>query len=71
MRDAARQLFAEQGYGTSTREIAERAGVSHELIFRYFDSKGDLFVEAVLNPLLDAADQLHVMEFSFDGARVP
>jgi len=59
IRDAARQLFAEQGYGTSTREIAERAGVSHELIFRYFDSKGNLFVEAVLNPLLDAVDKLH------------
>ncbi len=33
--------------------------MSHELIFRYFDSKGNLFVEAVLNPLLDAVDQLH------------
>jgi|KBSSwiS6_1023812.scaffolds.fasta_scaffold05657_2 AcrR family transcriptional regulator len=59
IRDAARALFAERGYGTSTREIAERAGVSHELIFRYFDSKANLFVEAVLNPLLDAVDQLH------------
>ncbi|MGD1256978.1 TetR/AcrR family transcriptional regulator [Mycobacterium seoulense] len=59
IRDAARQLFAEQGYGTTTREIAERAGVSHELIFRYFESKGNLFVEAVLNPLLDTVDQLH------------
>jgi AcrR family transcriptional regulator len=59
IRDAARTLFAEHGYGTSTREIAERAGVSHELIFRYFDSKANLFVEAVLNPLLDAVDQLH------------
>lgn len=60
IRDAARQLFAEQGYRASTREIAQRAGVSHELIFRYFDSKGNLFVEAVLNPLLDAVDQLHL-----------
>ncbi len=59
IRDAARELFAEQGYGTTTREIAQRAGVSHELIFRYFESKGNLFVEAVLNPLLDAVDQLH------------
>src|SRR6185312_11323518 len=59
IRDAARQLFAEQGYRTTTREIAERAGVSHELIFRYFESKGNLFVEAVLNPLLDAVDELH------------
>jgi len=59
IRDAARELFAEQGYRTTTREIAERAGVSHELIFRYFESKGNLFVEAVLNPLLDAVDELH------------
>ncbi len=59
IRDAARQLFAEQGYGTTTREIAQRAGVSHDLIFRYFESKGNLFIEAVLNPLLDAVDQLH------------
>ena len=59
IRDAARELFAEQGYSTTTRAIAERAGVSHDLIFRYFESKGNLFVEAVLNPLLDAVDELH------------
>ncbi|EKF21127.1 bacterial regulatory s, tetR family protein [Mycolicibacterium hassiacum DSM 44199] len=59
IRDAARQLFAERGYGATTREIAERAGVSHELIFRYFESKEKLFVEAVLSPLLDAIGELH------------
>lgn len=52
-------MFAERGYGATTREIAERAGVSHELIFRYFDSKEKLFFEAVLNPLLDTVDELN------------
>lgn len=36
---AAREVFAERGYEATTREIALRAGVSHKLIFRYFDSK--------------------------------
>jgi AcrR family transcriptional regulator len=56
LKDAAREVFAELGYGATTREIAARAGVSHELIFRYFDSKEKLFFEAVVSPLLDAID---------------
>jgi AcrR family transcriptional regulator len=59
LRDAAREVFAERGYRATTREIAERAGVSHDLIFRYFESKERLFFEAVGNPLLDALDGLH------------
>ncbi|MDV3275717.1 TetR/AcrR family transcriptional regulator, partial [Mycobacterium avium subsp. hominissuis] len=39
MQEAAREVFAERGYEATTREIALRAGVSHKLIFRYFDSK--------------------------------
>ncbi|EUA65925.1 bacterial regulatory s, tetR family protein [Mycobacterium xenopi 4042] len=56
---AARELFAEHGYRVTTREIADRAGVSHDLIFRYFDSKEGLFFESVGRPLLDAVDGLH------------
>jgi len=38
------QLFSEQGFdGTSTRAIAEAAGVNEALIFRHFRSKEDLF----------------------------
>ncbi|EUA30711.1 hypothetical protein I553_4968 [Mycobacterium xenopi 4042] len=33
--------------------------VSHDLIFRYFDSKEGLFFESVGRPLLDAVDGLH------------
>jgi AcrR family transcriptional regulator len=59
LKDAAREVFAERGYGATTREIATRAGVSHELIFRYFDTKEKLFFDAVVTPLMDAVDELH------------
>jgi AcrR family transcriptional regulator len=49
--DAARDLFAERGFkGTSTRDIAERAGVSEVMIFRHFGSKANLFQESVVEP---------------------
>jgi len=48
---AARDIFVARGYsGTSTREIAESAGVSEALIFRHFESKRRLFEEAILDP---------------------
>jgi len=59
LEDAAREVFAERGYQATTREIASRAGVSHDLIFRYFDSKEKLFFDAVVTPLLDAVGGLH------------
>jgi AcrR family transcriptional regulator len=59
LHDAAREVFAERGYGATTREIAARAGVSHDLIFRYFDSKENLFFEAVVAPLLGAVADIH------------
>jgi AcrR family transcriptional regulator len=52
-------VFAEKGYRATTRDIAERAGVSHDLIFRYFGSKEKLFFDAVATPLLDAVDGLY------------
>jgi len=49
---AAQELFAERGYArTSTREIAERAGVIEALLFRHFNTKSELFHQAVFNPL--------------------
>lgn len=39
----ARKLFAEKGYvDTSTKEIAQNAGVSEALIFRHFGNKDNL-----------------------------
>jgi AcrR family transcriptional regulator len=49
--DAARALFARQDYRTTTtREIAEVAGVSEYLVFRNFGSKAGLFREALVLP---------------------
>lgn len=49
--DAARDLFSERGFkGTSTRDIAEHAGVSEVMIFRHFGSKANLFQESVVEP---------------------
>jgi TetR/AcrR family transcriptional regulator len=42
--DAALHLFSSSGFrGTSTRAIAEAAGVSEALLFRHFPSKADLY----------------------------
>lgn len=51
---SAQQLFEERGYrGTTTKDISEHAGVSENLIFRYFGSKAELFMSAVVNPMLE------------------
>jgi AcrR family transcriptional regulator len=50
--DASQQLFAANGFrGTSTREIAETAGVAEVLLFRNFGSKAELYSTAVVLPL--------------------
>jgi AcrR family transcriptional regulator len=55
--DAARELFARQGFtNTTAREIADRAGVSEPLLFRHFGSKVGLFREALVVPFLELVD---------------
>jgi AcrR family transcriptional regulator len=55
--DAARELFARQDYrSTTTREIAEAAGVAEHLLFRNFGSKAALFREALVVPFVDFVD---------------
>jgi len=48
---AGRSTFAERGYArSSTRDIADAAGVSEGLLYRHFGSKVRLFEQAVLEP---------------------
>ena len=55
--DAARTLFARQDYrSTTTREIAEAAGVTEYLLFRNFGSKAGLFREALVLPFTSFVD---------------
>lgn len=50
--DAAGQLFSRWGYrGTTTRAIAEAAGVNEALLFRHFSTKEKLY-DALLNQAL-------------------
>ena len=50
--DAARSLFAEQGFQSATiRAIATKAGVNPALVHHHFGSKDDLFVAAMDLPL--------------------
>lgn len=49
---AAIELFSQQGFdGTSTVQIAERAGVSQATIFKYYKTKNDL-LKAVIKPVI-------------------
>ncbi len=44
---AARQVFLEQGFGASTLEIAQKAGISEASIFKRFTTKQALFLAAM------------------------
>lgn len=55
---AARELFNQHGYKTvTTRQIAERAGVSEQMVFRHFGSKAKLFEAAAVAPFVEHLDQ--------------
>lgn len=56
--DAARELFARKDYrSTTTREIAQAAGVTEYLLFRNFGSKAGLFREALVIPFTSFVDE--------------
>ncbi|WP_459969651.1 TetR/AcrR family transcriptional regulator [Mycobacterium sp. MUNTM1] len=56
--DAARELFAGRDYrSTTTREIAQAAGVTEHLLFRNFGSKAALFREALVVPFVSFVDE--------------
>jgi AcrR family transcriptional regulator len=59
---AAAELFTGQGYAaTSTREVAERAGIRQASIYHYFTGKEEILaslLEGTVRPSLDAARTL-------------
>lgn len=50
--EAAVEVFAEKGYaGSSTSEIAQRAGVAEGTIFRHYKTKKDLLI-SIVSPMM-------------------
>lgn len=50
--ESALKVFIEKGYnGSTTLDIAKKADISEVTLFRYFDSKKQMFVEAI-EPIL-------------------
>lgn len=67
---AAGHLFAKRGFrGTTTRAIAEEAGVNEALLFRHFPSKAALF-DALLTEALESWTQAIVPALD-DMRRIP
>lgn len=58
--EAARRAFSQNGdvNGTTVKVIAEHARISEGVIYRHFESKEQLFYEAVVEPLREAVDDL-------------
>lgn len=58
--EAARIAFSKTGdvNGTTMKVIAEYGGISEGVIYRHFESKDQLFYEAVVDPLRRAVDDL-------------
>ena len=56
----AAELFARQGFkGTTTREIAEKAGITDALVFRYFDTKESLYSAIITLKTCESANWDH------------
>lgn len=58
--EAARIGFDANGYAaTTTRQIAERAGVTEKALYRHFGTKAGLFQTAMLTPLTEFIEAYH------------
>ncbi|HXG95057.1 MAG TPA: TetR/AcrR family transcriptional regulator [Blastocatellia bacterium] len=59
--NVAAELFSQKGFsGTTTKEIADRAGVSEAIIFRHFATKDDLYTAILDYKVRQSAERLQV-----------
>lgn len=60
---ASAELFSEKGFkGTTTREIAGKAGISEAVIFKYFSKKASLYSEIINSRCNDTTGQSRLMK---------
>ena len=66
--EAATRLFSIQGYdGTTTREIADAAGISEAIIFRHFANKEDLYWAVVSDRIQVAGRKERIQQYLQSG----
>ena len=70
--EAARRAFSASGdvRGTTIKHIADEAGISEGIIYRHFESKDELFVQAAVDPLTKAVKASLDKIAEFDLTRV-
>ncbi len=64
--EAARTVFARKGMAATMAEVAEEAGVSQGLAYRYFPSK-DMIVATLLRQAIQSRDKLNSMVREIPG----
>lgn len=70
--DVATAIFARRGFqGATTRQIAERSGVTEAIIFRHFSSKDELYWAVIERKIVSAAGAEWIRDtLSSDGTDV-
>ena len=69
---AAQEVFARANLqGARTRDIAKAAEVNQATIFEHFESKTELFHEAVVEPLIEAMRGMHERVEVYETAATP
>lgn len=70
--DAALEVFVEHGYAASKLDdIAGKAGISKGSLYRYFDSKADLFKEVVTQVVINELEKAEATINEYKGAIAP
>lgn len=70
--DAALEVFVEHGYAASKLDdIARKAGVSKGSLYRYFESKADLFKEMVMQVVIPELEKAESAVNEYQGEIAP
>jgi len=65
---AASSLFSKQGYNrTGTRDIARLADLSEVTLFRYFETKEEIFLAALESNYLPVESRIHIFSQAIEG----
>lgn len=66
--DAGLKEFSQNGLAaTRLEDVAKRAGIAKGTIYRYFDSKEDLFVAAIRSRIVHSMNDVHIAIDHFEG----